>query len=149
MSVTSFDHVAMPTANPEELIRFYDALGFQVPDINSIKTSAIPAFEIRFGTQKINVHLPELWKNTQFTLRGPSATPGCADLCFVWGGTENDLRRRLAACGAEIIIGPVKMKGAQGASASIYTRDPDQNLIEFMFYDLSNLSSEIIDRIPL
>ncbi|MBV1905919.1 MAG: VOC family protein [Pseudomonadales bacterium] len=149
MSVTGFDHIAMPTAKPEELIAFYGALGFEVPSLSAFQEKSLPVFEIRFGTQKINVHLPALWQSKKFTLRGPTAVPGCSDLCFVWEGTEENLRKRLKAANAEVLIGPVKMRGAQGPSASIYTRDPDGNLVEFMFYDLSRITSEIIDRLPL
>jgi catechol 2,3-dioxygenase-like lactoylglutathione lyase family enzyme len=32
MNATALDHVAIPTARPEEMLRFYKALGFSVPD---------------------------------------------------------------------------------------------------------------------
>ncbi|MBV1876952.1 MAG: VOC family protein [Pseudomonadales bacterium] len=149
MSVTGFDHIALPTGKPKQLIEFYGALGFKVPDVSVLDDLPMPVFEIRFGTQKINVHLPALWQSKKFTLRGPTAVPGCSDLCFVWDGTEDELRRRLTVAQADILVGPVKMRGAQGPSASIYTRDPDGNLVEFMFYDLTNITSEISDRLPL
>lgn len=149
MSVSSFDHIAMPTAKPKALIEFYGALGFDVPALDSLDGSRIPAFEIRFGRQKINVHLPALWQRDDFVLRGPSASPGCADLCFVWDDSELELRKRLATAGADILLGPVKMRGAQGPAISIYSRDPDGNLLEFMFYDSALVSSKVADRLPI
>jgi catechol 2,3-dioxygenase-like lactoylglutathione lyase family enzyme len=135
VAIAGFDHVAIPTARPLELIAFYGALGFAVPDPEEIARLAFPAFEIRFGKQKINVHLPGLWQNERFTLRGPSATPGCADLCFVWDGSAEELRRTLERAGAEIIAGPMPMSGARGRGISVYTRDPERNLVEFIRYD--------------
>ena len=123
MPVASFDHVALPTAKPEELIAFYGALGFSVPDVAEWRAAGVPFFAIQFGNQKINVHAPELWQREQFTLRGPTAAPGCGDLCFVWEG------------GAEVVAGPVELPGARGQGVSLYTRDPDENLLEFIIYD--------------
>ncbi len=144
--IAGFDHVAIPTARPLELIAFYGALGFEVPDRSQIEGRVFPAFEIRFGTQKINVHLPELWQNEKFTLRGPAATPGCADLCFVWEGSAEELHRTLAKAGAAIVAGPLPMRGARGRGTSVYTRDPEQNLVEFIRYDESAARGESAER---
>jgi catechol 2,3-dioxygenase-like lactoylglutathione lyase family enzyme len=133
--VAGFDHVALPTSRPEELIAFYGALGFSVPDVAEWRRSGRPFFAIRFGRQKINVHAPALWQKPDFTLRGPAARPGCADLCFVWEGGLDALRATLARAGAEIVAGPVELEGARGNGTSLYTRDPDSNLLEFIVYD--------------
>lgn len=149
VSVTSFDHVAIPTMKPRELIEFYGCLGFDLPDLDSLDKRRAPAFEIRFGSQKINVHLPVLWQRQDFDLRRHTARPGCGDICFVWEGSEDDLRSRLTEANTEVLIGPVAMLGAQGAAASIYVRDPDGNLLEFMFYDPEMLTSDVAERLPL
>ena len=74
----------------------------------------------------------------QFTLRGPSALPGCGDLCFVWQGSPQSLDDTLAAAGAVIEEGPVPrtggMNGGSTQGISVYTRDPDANLLEFIIY---------------
>ena len=133
--VAGYDHVAIPTAQPEELIAFYGDLGFSVPDADEWRRSAVPFFAIQFGDQKINVHAPELWQSEDFTLRGPAAKPGCADLCFVWDGGMESLCETLAGAGAEIIAGPVELVGGRGKGVSLYTRDPESNLLEFIVYD--------------
>jgi catechol 2,3-dioxygenase-like lactoylglutathione lyase family enzyme len=135
MPVASFDHVALPTERPEELIAFYAALGFRVPDPDAWRASGAPFFVIHFGDQKINVHAPALWKKADFTLRAPTAKPGCGDLCFVWEGGAEALHAKLEAAGAGIIAGPVELEGARGRGVSVYTRDPDGNLLEFIIYD--------------
>jgi catechol 2,3-dioxygenase-like lactoylglutathione lyase family enzyme len=132
--VASFDHVAMPTNKPEEMIAFYGALGFAVPDVAKWRAEKIPFFSIHFGNQKINVHAPGLWHRDDFTLRGPTAKPGCGDLCFVWEGGAERLHATLAAANAAIIAGPVELPGARGKGVSVYTRDPDDNLLEFIIY---------------
>lgn len=135
MGVTGFDHVAIPTADPEALIQFYSALGFRCPSIEEYRSGRIPFFSIRFGDNKINVHAPGLWENSAFTLRGPTAKPGCGDFCFVWQGGLADLQATLAAAGAAIVEGPVEREGGRATGTSVYTRDPDENLLEFIVYD--------------
>ena len=138
MPVTGFDHVAIPTARPEELLEFYAALGFTVPSPQQWRAQGDAFFSIHFGDNKINVHAPKLWENTAFTLRGPSAVPGCGDFCFVWSGTLQDLRDTLQHAGAAIEEGPVERAGGRNLGrdkgTSIYTRDPDHNLLEFIVY---------------
>jgi catechol 2,3-dioxygenase-like lactoylglutathione lyase family enzyme len=138
MSVSGFDHVAIPTANPEAMLEFYAALGFDCPTIAEYRESRVPFFSICFGDNKINVHTAGLWMNEQFTLRGPSAQPGCGDFCFVWSGDLAALERALGHANAAIEEGPVEREGGRGGGratgTSIYTRDPDDNLLEFIVY---------------
>jgi catechol 2,3-dioxygenase-like lactoylglutathione lyase family enzyme len=135
MAVSGFDHVALPTARPEEMIEFYGRLGFVVPRIDAWRKAAKPFFSVLFGDQKINFHAASLWQNPDFRLRGPSATPGCGDLCFVWEGGARALDSMLEAAGASIVAGPVELRGARGRGTSVYIRDPDENLLEFIVYD--------------
>jgi catechol 2,3-dioxygenase-like lactoylglutathione lyase family enzyme len=138
MSVIAFDHVAIPTAHPEEMLRFYRALGFSAPAPQDWRAEKSPFFSIQFGENKVNVHAPELWQNEDFTLRARTAQPGCGDFCFVWSGTLAELQERLAQAGAGVEEGPVQRiggrDGGQAQGTSIYTRDPDNNLLEFIVY---------------
>jgi catechol 2,3-dioxygenase-like lactoylglutathione lyase family enzyme len=141
MGVTRFDHVAVPTAKPEEMLRFYKALGFEVPDADAWRASGKHVFTIQFGDNKINVHAPALWQRGDFTLRGPTAQPGCGDFCFVWSGTPDSLKQALDAAGAAVEVGPVPRvggrSGGRDTGSSVYTRDPDGNLLEFMIYPVA------------
>ena len=138
MSIVAFDHVAIPTDQPGEMLRFYRALGFTAPSLEDWAASGAPAFSIQFGENKINVHGPALWKDPSFTLRGKPAVPGCGDFCFVWKGSLESLRAKLSAAGAPIEEGPVERVGGANAGRakgiSLYTRDPDRNLLEFIVY---------------
>jgi len=117
------------------MIAFYGRLGFRVPDVDEWRESKMPFFSAFFGTQKINFHAPSLWENSGFELRGPSSLPGCGDLCFVWDGGAASLHETLEAAAAPIVAGPVELHGARGRGTSVYIRDPDENLLEFIIYD--------------
>ncbi len=135
MATVSIDHVAMPTANAERLIEFYKKLGFEINDEAEWRAGRANIFSIQIGDSKINVHPERYMAN----LRGPTAVPGCMDMCFVWNGTVGECQAMLAEAGVEVIQGPVPRKGARqrGAapSLSFYARDPDGNLLEWMIYE--------------
>ena len=135
MPISGLDHVALPTSRPEEMIEFYGRLGFVVPEVGDWRESKAPFFSVFFGSQKINFHAPALWKNSDFKLRGPSSAPGCGDLCFVWEGGSSSLQSLLEASGLSTVAGPVELHGARGKGTSVYIRDPDENLLEFIIYD--------------
>ena len=135
MPISGFDHVALPTSRPAEMIQFYGRLGFAVPTVDEWLESKAPFFSALFGNQKINFHSPALWKNPNFKLRGPSSAPGCGDLCFVWEGGSSSLQSLLEASRLSIVAGPVELQGARGKGTSVYIRDPDENLLEFIIYD--------------
>jgi hypothetical protein len=77
-------------------------------------------------------------RNLPETLRAPAAEPGSADLCFVWSGGVDALLAHLSYCAVPVIAGPVKRVGGRGGGTtegiSVYIRDPDQNLLEFICY---------------
>ncbi len=126
--VRGFDHVALPMQNTDAMIAFYRGLGFDVVQ-NQVACS------VYIGDQMINFHLPATWQRESFTLRAPAAKPPCGDLCFVWDGTPEALKAMLDRAGAKIIEGPVARQGGRRkASSSVYVRDPDGNLPEFMIY---------------
>ena len=60
------------------------------------------------------------------------------DICFVWEGTVEECQKMLAEAGVEIIAGPGRRAGGRGRgltpSLSLYARDPDGNLLEWMTY---------------
>ncbi len=134
MTIMGFDHVAIPCNDPEAILEFYGRLGFSVPTIAEWRSSVIPFFSIGFGDQKINVHAPALWQKEDFGLRGSAARPGCGDFCFVWQGEASELEKMLDDAKAPRVAGPVALVGGRGKGVSVYTRDPDGNLLEFIVY---------------
>jgi catechol 2,3-dioxygenase-like lactoylglutathione lyase family enzyme len=127
-SIRGFDHVALPMQDTEAMLAFYRSLGLQVAENPQ-------AVSVYIGTQMINFHRPATWQRESFTLRAPAAKPPCGDLCFVWDGTAESLKSMLDRAGAKIVEGPVARQGGRRAAASsVYVRDPDGNLLEFMIY---------------
>lgn len=127
-SVRGFDHVALPMQNTDAMLAFYRGLGFPI-------TEGANACSVYIGDQMINFHRPDWWQNTTFTLRAPAAKPPCGDLCFVWDGTAAALKAWLDKAGVKVIEGPVvRQGGRKKAASSVYVRDPDGNLLEFMIY---------------
>ncbi len=126
--VRGFDHVALPMQNTDAMVRFYRALGFQLNETAN-------AVSVYVGDQMINFHRPARWQDATFTLRAPAARPPCGDLCFVWEGTAASLKTMLGRAGAKVEEGPVERAGGRRKTgSSVYVRDPDRNLLEFMIY---------------
>ena len=98
MTIKSIDHIALPIENVDEMLSFYKRLGFEVsyqfaPDF----------YPASFGDNKINFHAPHIWKQEK-VLRGPTALPGCGDICFVWDGTEQKLMSLLEEIGLKLLM---------------------------------------------
>jgi catechol 2,3-dioxygenase-like lactoylglutathione lyase family enzyme len=126
--IRGFDHVALPMANTDAMLAFYRALGCDV-----VETAV--ACSVYFGDNMINFHRPAHWQDKTFTLRAPGAVPPCGDLCFVWEGTADSLKAMLDRAAAKIEIGPAPRPGGRRKTgSSVYVRDPDGNLLEFMIY---------------
>ena len=124
----AIDHVALPLEDPEAMVRFYRELGFDVDDGRGVVC-------VHVGAQMINFHRPEVWRRDAFTLRASAAVPPCGDLCFVWEGGVEALVALLGEHDVAIEAGPVdRIGGRRTGASSVYTRDPDGNLIEFMIY---------------
>ena len=134
MATVGIDHIAMPTANAERLIQFYKKLGFTINDEAEWRSGTANIFSIQVGDSKINIH-PEGYTASY---RGPTAVPGCTDICFVWEGSVEACQKMLSVVGIEVIRGPGARKGARQHGAlpavSLYARDPDENLLEWMIY---------------
>ena len=60
--------------------------------------------------------------------------PGNSDLCFVWDGSIEGAVEHLQTNGVEVELGPVDRFGAGGTGTSVYFRDPDGSLLEFISY---------------
>jgi catechol 2,3-dioxygenase-like lactoylglutathione lyase family enzyme len=127
-AIRGFDHVSLPLQDTDAMVAFYRALGSDVAEQPHVVS-------VYVGDQMINFHRPKTWQRDGFTLRAPAAKPPCGDLCFVWEGSLEALQLLLDRAGAAIIEGPVARKGGRRSDASsVYVRDPDGNLLEFMVY---------------
>ena len=87
---------------------------------------------IALGDTQLNVHGPGVDVGS-LVARLP-VQPGNSDLCFVWPGPIEDAVEHLGAQGIEVESGPMDTFGAGGRGTSIYFRDPDGTLLEFISY---------------
>jgi catechol 2,3-dioxygenase-like lactoylglutathione lyase family enzyme len=132
----TLDHFVIAVSDWEVSNAFYrDVVGAEVVERGA-------GYAYRFGAQQLNVHGPGL--DPQPVARD-RVRPGNSDLCFVCerSGDEPSGRGRgpiedavahLRATGTEIELGPVTRHGARGEGTSVYFRDPDGSLLEFIAY---------------
>jgi catechol 2,3-dioxygenase-like lactoylglutathione lyase family enzyme len=120
------DHFVVAVTDPARSDSFYrDVLGAEVRDLSRGRRA------YRFGEVQINVHLPGSTPEPRARL---PVTPGNSDVCFVWNGPIGGAIDHLRAHGVAIELGPVERTGAQGDGTSVYFRDPDGSLLEFISY---------------
>lgn len=85
----------------------------------------------RFGDVQLNLHGPGVQATPLACI---PVQPGGSDLCFEWPGPIREAQAHLASHGVPIELGPVGRFGARGAGTSVYFRDPDGSLLEFISY---------------
>ncbi len=120
-----FDHCVIHISDWSRSTAFYrDVLGAEV-----VKTGAAVVF--RFGGMQLNCHGPGVDAKP---LAARPVRPGGSDLCFRWAGRLEEAMAHLAQNNVQVELGPVERNGAAGQGISVYFRDPDGSLIEFITY---------------
>ncbi|SCK27676.1 VOC family protein [Vogesella sp. LIG4] len=128
--IAAIDHIVLTTADLARCIAFYrDVLGMTLESFVG-GTPPVERLALKFGSQKINLHL----KGREFEPKALLPTPGALDLCFVASLPLEQVAAQLKAHGVAIEEGPVPRTGAMGRILSLYVRDPDGNLVEISSY---------------
>jgi catechol 2,3-dioxygenase-like lactoylglutathione lyase family enzyme len=132
MPVRGLDHVAISVNDVERSVQFYvDVLGATSLFLDKFRHENFTVVSLIIGANRINLHPSPPRTPPNLVARQPQ--PGSADLCFRWDGPIDEVVSLLAAHQLPIVEGPVPRPAADGADAtSVYTRDPDGNLIEFL-----------------
>jgi catechol 2,3-dioxygenase-like lactoylglutathione lyase family enzyme len=125
MKISSIDHLVLTVRNIQVTCQFYhQVLGMEVITFGENR------YALKFGEQKINLHQ----RGQEFEPKAGSPTAGSADLCLISSSPIEEVIEHLHDCNVSIILGPITRTGAKGKIASIYIRDPDQNLLEIANY---------------
>jgi len=125
MPQLKFDHCVIHVSDWERSNAFYRG----VLGAEAIRRGNGWAF--RFGATQLNCHGPGV--DARPVARVP-VEPGNSDLCFEWPGPIAEAVAHLRERGVAVELGPVERHGARGAGTSVYFRDPDGSLLEFISY---------------
>lgn len=120
MRIAALDHLVLTVADIDHTVSFYESLGMRR------ETFGDGRIALRFGEQKINLHL----SGAEIRPHAAAPTPGSADLCFLVADPVEQVLSTLAHAGIDVELGPVTRSGATRALTSVYVRDPDGNLVE-------------------
>jgi catechol 2,3-dioxygenase-like lactoylglutathione lyase family enzyme len=121
------DHVVIHVSDWERSNAFYrDVLGAELITGDRGRTY------YRLGDQQLNVHGPGMDPHPVAATPGE---PGSSALCFVWDGPIEAAHEHLERHGVQVEEGPVTRYGGRGEGTSVYFRDPDGSLLEFISYE--------------
>ena len=125
MTRVKLDHCVIHVSNWERSNAFYrDVMGAQLIARGN-------GWAYRFGDTQLNCHGPGVTARPVARL---PIQPGNSDLCFVWPGPIGQAKAHLDRHGVTIELGPMERHGARDAGTSVYFRDPDGSLLEFISY---------------
>jgi len=123
--VSSLDHSVVAVSDWERSNAFYrDVLGAELVERGA-------GWAYRFGDQQLNVHGPGAHGDPATSV---PVRPGESHMCIRWDGPIEAAVEHLRSHGVEVEVGPVPRAGARGDGTSVYFRDPDGSLLEFIAY---------------
>lgn len=136
MTKIKLDHCVIHVSDWERSNTFYrDVLSAELVPNGS-------GWSYRFGDTQLNLHGPGI---IAAPLASIPVQPGGSDLCFEWSGPISEAQTHLAEYGITVELGPVSRFGAKGQGISVYFRDPDGSLLEFISYQPDQGGQILID----
>jgi catechol 2,3-dioxygenase-like lactoylglutathione lyase family enzyme len=132
MRAVKLDHCVISVFDWEISNRFYQqVLGAEL-------VAAGAGWAYRFGQAQLNLHGPGVPGDPNARIPVPA---GGSDLCFEWDGPIEEAVAHLTTQQVAIEVGPVARLGAKGRGVSVYFRDPDGSLMEFISYQRHRIAS--------
>jgi len=140
--VASIDHIVINVTDMERALAFYKRIGFTLINEDGWRKGQ-GQVAIKIGdNQKINIHKAseldavkrEATDATDRFALAEVPVVGNADFCLVWNGTIEEAQQHLRSSDVTAISAPRRVSGARGPATSVYFRDPDGNLWEFIVY---------------
>ena len=124
--INHLDHLVLTTFDEAACLDFYvRVLGMTLESLVG-GTPPLQRKALKFGQQKINLHV----RGRELEPKAHVPVPGALDLCFIASVPLQEVMARLHAASWPILEGPVMRTGATQKIRSVYVRDPDLNLIE-------------------
>jgi catechol 2,3-dioxygenase-like lactoylglutathione lyase family enzyme len=109
----SLDHLVLTIKDLDATIEFYEnVLGMVHESFFSTSSPEVKRHALKFGTQKINLHI----SGHEFEPKAQTVQPGSADLCFLVHESVDDVLGGLKAKNIDVLEGGqvVERTGAQG-----------------------------------
>jgi len=133
MPSIKLDHCVIHVSDWERSNAFYrDVLGAELVKVGF-------GWSYRFSETQLNCHGPNVQGTPVAKL---PVMPGGSDLCFLWPGPIHTAVAHLGKHGVPVEVGPVPRFGSGGQGMSVYFRDPDGSLMEFISYESKEQSSK-------
>ena len=129
MRVTGLDHIVLTTPDPERALAWYTGvLGLAGERVDEWRRGEAPFPSVRIDAGTI-IDLFRADGDDGGQLQGRNLD----HFCLVMPAA--DWEEMVAAGDIPVERGPSKVFGARGMGTSIYTRDPDGNVVELRRYD--------------
>jgi catechol 2,3-dioxygenase-like lactoylglutathione lyase family enzyme len=89
----------------------------------------------RFAETQLNCHGPGV---DAVPVAKQRVMPGNSDLCFEWDSSIEEAIAHLEKLNVVIEMGPIERYGVHGRGISVYFRDLDGSLLEFIVYEAND-----------
>lgn len=131
--ISGFDHLAITCNDVDASIAFYaSVLGAELLLADLWHDRKMPVAIMQVGANRLSLHQAAAPAKPH----AQTPTPGSVDLCFRWVGPIKAAVDHLAQHDVAVIEGPVPRPASNGErGTSVYFRDLDGNLLEFLTLD--------------
>ena len=141
------DHIVLNVLDVELELSFYcGVVGLAPERVEEYRAGTVLFPSVRLNADTlIDLAPPEMWGGGKGGLDGMVQKRGPANLdhfCLCVDKSEwSGLERRLQAAETVLEAGPLTLWGAHGDATAYYYKDPEENRVEFRYYEASKIGS--------